>query len=124
METTLDVEWASSMAPGARVLVYAGSDAISTTLLRIYDRIVTDNRAAVLTTSWGRCETDYPRSYLAVDAVLLRAAAQGITVIAASGDTAGLRLRRRHAGRQLPRLASLCAGCRRHRAHRARERLR
>ena len=87
METTLDVEWASSMAPGARVLVYAGSDAMSTTLLRTYDRIVTDNRAAVLTTSWGRCESDYPRSYLnQVDAVLLRAAAQGITVIAASGD--------------------------------------
>lgn len=87
METTLDVEWASAMAPGSRVLVYAGSDAVSTTLLRTYDRIVTDNRAAVLTTSWGRCETDYPRSYLnQVDAVLLRAAAQGITVIAASGD--------------------------------------
>lgn len=87
METTLDVEWASAMAPGSRVLVYAGTDAISTTLLRAYDRIVADNRAAVLTTSWGRCETDYPRSYLSqVDAIFLRAAAQGITVIAASGD--------------------------------------
>lgn len=87
METTLDVEWASAMAPGSRVLVYAGTDASSTTLLRAYDRIVTENRAAVLTTSWGRCETDYPRAYVnQVDAVFLRAAAQGITVIAASGD--------------------------------------
>lgn len=87
METTLDVEWASAMAPGSRVLVYAASDASSTTLLRAYDRIVSDNRAAVLTTSWGRCETDHPVSYLnQVDAIFLRAAAQGITVIAASGD--------------------------------------
>ena len=90
METTLDVEWASAMAPGSRVLVYAGTDASSTTLLRAYDRIVSENRAAVLTTSWGRCETDYPRAYLnLVDAVFLRAAAQGITVIAASGDAGG-----------------------------------
>jgi kumamolisin len=87
METTLDVEWASAMAPGSRVLVYAGRDALSTTFLRIYDRIVTENRAAVLSTSWGRCENDYPNSYLSqLDAIFTRAAAQGITVIAAAGD--------------------------------------
>jgi kumamolisin len=87
METTLDVEWASAMAPGSRVLVYAGRDALSTTFLRIYDRIVSENRAAVLSTSWGRCENDYPSSYLSqIDAIFTRAAAQGITVIAASGD--------------------------------------
>ncbi|MEO8601696.1 MAG: S53 family peptidase [bacterium] len=87
LETTLDVEWASSMAPAAGVLVYAGTDALSTTFLRVYDRIVSDNRAAVLTTSWGRCESDYPQAYLnQIDAVFTRAAAQGITVVAAAGD--------------------------------------
>jgi kumamolisin len=87
LETTLDVEWATAMAPGAKVLVYAGADAAAHTFLRIYDRIVSDNRAAVLTTSWGRCEADHPDSFLSqVDAVFARAAAQGITVIAASGD--------------------------------------
>ncbi|MDX2167400.1 MAG: S53 family peptidase [Deltaproteobacteria bacterium] len=87
METTLDVEWASAMAPQSRVLVYSGGDALSTTFLRIYDRIVTENRAAVLSTSWGRCETDYPQSYLnQLDAIFTRAAAQGITVVAAAGD--------------------------------------
>lgn len=86
-ETVLDVEWASAMAPGAPILVYAGADASSSTFLQVYDRIVSDNRAAVLTTSWGRCEEDLPQSYLQqVDAIFQRAAAQGITVLAASGD--------------------------------------
>ena len=87
LETTLDVEWTTAMAPGAHVLVYAGTDASAATFLKIYDRIVSENRAAVLTTSWGRCEADYPSSYLAqMDAILARAAAQGITVLSASGD--------------------------------------
>lgn len=87
IETTLDVEWATAMAPRAHTLVYAGADAMAATFLQIYDRIVSDNRAAVMTTSWGRCEADYPSAYLAqVDAIFARAAAQGITVIAASGD--------------------------------------
>ncbi len=87
LETTLDVEWATAKAPGANVLAYAGADAAAATFLRVYDRIVTDNRAAVMTTSWGRCEADYPASYLSqVDSVFARAAAQGITIIAAAGD--------------------------------------
>lgn len=87
LESTLDLQWAAAMAPASRVLAYIGTDSLSTTFLRIYDRIVTDNRAAVLTTSWGRCEKDYPAAFLAqADAIFLRAAAQGITVIAAGGD--------------------------------------
>lgn len=87
LESTLDVEWAGALAPQARVLAYVGTDASSTTFLRIYDRAVSDNRAAVLTTSWGRCEQDYPAAYLAqAGAIFERAAAQGITVIAAAGD--------------------------------------
>lgn len=87
LESTLDVEWAAAMAPASRVLAYVGSDALSTTFLQIYDRIVSDNRAAVLTTSWGRCERDYPAAFLAqADAIFQRAAAQGITVVAAAGD--------------------------------------
>jgi kumamolisin len=87
LETTLDVEWTTAMAPGAHLLVYAGTDASAATFLNIYDRIVSENRAAVVTTSWGRCEADYPSSYLAqMDAILARAAAQGITVLSASGD--------------------------------------
>jgi kumamolisin len=87
-ETALDVQWASAMAPGSRVLVYAAANAGTGGFLAVYDRIVSDNRAAVLTTSWGACERELSRSYLEqADAIFERAAAQGITVIAASGDS-------------------------------------
>ena len=87
LESTLDVEWAAAMAPASRVLAYVGTDALVTTFLQVYDRIVSDNRAAVMTTSWGRCERDFPASHLdQVDAVFQRAAAQGITILAAAGD--------------------------------------
>jgi len=86
-ETTVDVEWASAMAPRSRILVYAGEDASADAFLKVYDRIVSDNRAAVLTTSWGACEGRFGHTYLdQAHAIFQRAAVQGITVIAASGD--------------------------------------
>ncbi len=86
-ETTLDVEWASAMAPGAHVLVYAAPSASAASFLQVYDRIVADNRAAVLTTSWGLCERDMPSAMRQqAHTIFQRAAAQGITVLAASGD--------------------------------------
>jgi len=75
------------MASGSRILVYAADGASSSSFLKIYDRIVTENRAAVLTTSWGICERRMPASHLSqAHAIFQRAAAQGITVLAASGD--------------------------------------
>jgi kumamolisin len=87
IETTIDVQWASSLAPTAPVLVYASAEASAHGFLRVYDRIVSDNRAAVMTTSWGVCEQQLSRTYLEQAHILFqRAAAQGITVLAASGD--------------------------------------
>jgi len=86
-ETTLDTEWASAMAPGARILVYAAADTSTAAFLQVYDRIVRDNRAAVMTTSWGLCEREVPSAMRQqAHAIFQRAAAQGITTIAASGD--------------------------------------
>jgi len=48
-ETTLDVEWAGAMAPGARVLAYVGPNSSLDTFTSVYDRIVSDNRASVMT---------------------------------------------------------------------------
>jgi kumamolisin len=86
-ETTLDVEWAGAMAPQSLLLVYEGADSSIATFTRIYDRIVSDNRAAVMTISWGLCESKMPSAYLdQTHAVFQKAAALGITVLAASGD--------------------------------------
>lgn len=90
LETTLDVQWATVMAPRSPVLVYAATDSAASSFLAVYDRIVAENRAAVITTSWGRCEADYPSDLLdQFDAVFARAAAQGITIVAAAGDDGG-----------------------------------
>lgn len=87
VETTVDVQWASALAPESPVLVYAAAEPSAHEFLKVYDRIVTDNRAAVMVTSWGACEQQLSRTYLEqAHIVFQRAAAQGITVIAASGD--------------------------------------
>jgi kumamolisin len=86
-ETDADVQWASSLAPGSPVLVYAAPDTSADSFLQVYDRIVNDNRAAILTTSWGACERRLSNTYLEQAHIIFqRAAAQGITILAASGD--------------------------------------
>jgi kumamolisin len=86
-ETTLDVEWAGAMAPASRLLVYVAANAGVGTFTAMYDRIVSDNRAAVISTSWGLCETAMPRADLdQTHAIFQKAAALGISVLAASGD--------------------------------------
>jgi kumamolisin len=87
-ETTLDVEWAGAMAPGARILAYVGVDSYVSTFTSVYDRIVSDNRAAVMTISWGLCERTMPQTDLDQShAIFQKAAALGISVVAASGDS-------------------------------------
>lgn len=87
VESDADVQWASSLAPGSPVLVYAAPDTSAHSFLQVYDRIVSENRAAVLTTSWGACERRLSNTYLEqAHLIFQRAAAQGITLLAASGD--------------------------------------
>ncbi|GIW40144.1 MAG: hypothetical protein KatS3mg076_0721 [Candidatus Binatia bacterium] len=87
-ETTLDVEWASSLAPGAPVVVYEARDDTVTAFLEMYHQAVVEGRASVLSTSWGICEDALPPRYLEqADAIFQKAAALGISVLAASGDS-------------------------------------
>jgi kumamolisin len=86
-EATLDVEWLSA-APGATVLVYDGADTDSATEQAIFQKMVQDNKADIISISFGGCELWYTQPLLQTDANIFRqAAAQGITVFAASGDT-------------------------------------
>lgn len=88
-EAALDVENVTALAPGAHVLVYeAPNDAMGA--LDAFNRIVSDDAARVVSTSWGMCESDALASSpgaLAVEELLFEeAAAQGQSVFAASGD--------------------------------------
>jgi subtilase family serine protease len=87
-ETTLDLERAGAMAPGAKILVYEGVNSSNSTFEAVYNRIVAENKASVVTTSWGLCEQQMPSALVTLDNnIFAEAAAQGQAWFAASGDS-------------------------------------
>ncbi len=87
-ETTLDLERAGAMAPGAKILVYEGVNGGNGAFEAVYNRIVAENKASVVTTSWGLCEQQMPPALVTLDNnIFAEAAAQGQAWFAASGDT-------------------------------------
>ncbi|WP_067849243.1 S53 family peptidase [Alicyclobacillus mali (ex Roth et al. 2021)] len=96
VETTLDVEQAGGLAPDANVVVY---DAPNTDqgFIDAFYQAVSDNQVDSLSVSWGQPEIDYlpqmnqGQSYvdelLAFTQAFMEAAAQGISVYAAAGDS-------------------------------------
>ncbi|OKI11880.1 S53 family peptidase [Streptomyces sp. CB03911] len=91
IESALDIETVLGLVPNANILVYQGPDAqfaTKTNVLDVYRAMVNDNRAQVLSTSWGICEADADPAMLASENLIFQqAAAQGQTVVAASGDS-------------------------------------
>lgn len=93
VEGYLDVEMSGAIAPGATVNFYiAGYEAVSTpawnplTLAAL--RAIEDNRASVLSASFGECELELGQQGNQIWAGLWeQAAAQGQTVFVSSGDT-------------------------------------
>ena len=101
-ETSLDVEQAGGLAPGADILVYDAPNA-GNGFIDAFAQAVSDNKADSISTSWGAPEI-YNFAALNVDGakvtdtrdagdlrafhqILLEAAAQGQSVFAASGDS-------------------------------------
>ena len=83
-EVTLDIELVAAFAPGSSVLVY---EAPNTTQAWIdeWTRIASDNKAKVVSCSWGEPEVDSPT--LSFDnAIFQQMAAQGQAVFVAAGD--------------------------------------
>lgn len=74
------------MAPGATLNVYVAADGSSDTFTDMYNHFVTDNNSQVMTTSWGLGESAYPDVNLTNEQIFMQAAAQGISMFAASGD--------------------------------------
>ena len=91
IESALDIEDLIGLVPQASLLVYQGPDAAGATyqnVLDVYQKMVDDNRAQVLSSSWGGCELDTPPSFMDAESLIFeQAAAQGQTVTAATGDS-------------------------------------
>ncbi|MBO0939558.1 S8/S53 family peptidase [Fibrella sp. HMF5335] len=88
-EVMLDIEVAGAVAPGAQLIVYFAPntdkgflDAITTAL---HDTV---NKPSVISISWGAAEKNWtPQSLTTFNQAFQGAAALGITVCAAAGDT-------------------------------------
>jgi len=91
-EAALDIDTVIALAPRASLLVYgapAGDYPLST--VDEYTAIVDDDAAEVVSASYGLCEAyvqaAYPGLAAAENTVFTQAAVEGISVLAASGDT-------------------------------------
>jgi hypothetical protein len=89
-EAALDIEAISALAPAASIDVY---EAPNTTIgtLDSYNEIVSQDRANIISTSWGECEqmldTSSPGTRQVENFIFEEAAAQGQTFVAATGDS-------------------------------------
>ncbi len=89
VEAYLDVEWAGATAPGAAIKLYVGGgtalqDGITLASLRAVD----ENSVPIISVSFGLCEAFLGSSGNAlISSIWQQAAAQGQTVLVASGDS-------------------------------------
>lgn len=86
-ETSLDVERSGAMAPGANIVVYEAPNT-NPGFIDLYDAVATQDKVQVMTTSWGQAEFFVPFSYgYLLNQAFMQGAAEGMTMIAASGDS-------------------------------------
>ena len=87
-EAALDIEVAAGLAPGASISVYTGPNDNAAGPIDTLSRMVTDDTAKVLSISWGQCEKMMTGPDVAAERLIFaQAAAQGQSVLAASGDS-------------------------------------
>jgi subtilase family serine protease len=91
-EAALDIEDVLSLAPAAKLEVYRGPNTNAGNF-DLFNRMITDDSAQVISSSWGECEQDLgntltqSRQFAQSENTLFEeAATQGQTVLAASGD--------------------------------------
>ncbi len=92
-ETLLDVEYSGAMGPGIIENVYVANDVLFSTFTDMYNRFVSDTnpngtaKNQIMTTSWGRPETAVPSINITDNQIFEQAAAEGISMFAAAGDS-------------------------------------
>jgi subtilase family serine protease len=91
-EAALDIENLIGLAPNVTVLVYQGpnsnSGAPGSGPYDTFSAIINQDRARVVTVSWGQCEAAMGHANAAAENTLFeQAAAQGQSIVAASGDS-------------------------------------
>lgn len=90
LESTLDVEWMTAIAPNATINIVEGKNAQLSTFTSLFDYVVSHNLSSVVSTSWGTPESttlgSSPSTLSADNNIFKQGAAQGIDFTTASGD--------------------------------------
>ncbi len=90
-EANLDVQWAGAIAPEADLIVYSGPDARNSSMIFTWNEAIARNEVSVITNSFAHREDSEPRAVRRqYSASSMMGAALGITLAAASGDSAGV----------------------------------
>ena len=85
-EVALDIEMVDAIAPHANILVYEGPNTLQG-INDTYAKIINDNRAQIVSTSWGECEAYSGNAELQLlDNLFKQGAAQGMSIYSAAGD--------------------------------------
>jgi subtilase family serine protease len=85
IETTLDVEWAHAIAPGANIVLVLATD--HTSLVENINYAVVHRLGNTISNSWGSDEgLGNPAQFIGLNRILQMAAAQGIDVNFSTGD--------------------------------------
>jgi len=88
IETTLDVEWAHAIAPGANIVLAVAKSNDDTDIYNVQKYVIDHNVGDVVSQSFGEAEQCMDPALLAQSHTLFgQAAAKGITVFASSGDS-------------------------------------
>jgi subtilase family serine protease len=86
-EEALDIEAVHAMAPDANIRYYAAKDCYDDSLIDSLANIVTDNKAQIVSSSWGGTEEGASAgSVNAYEQVFMQGALQGISFMFSSGD--------------------------------------
>ncbi|WP_198152242.1 Ig-like domain repeat protein [Granulicella tundricola] len=88
VEAVLDVEWSGAVAKNATIDLVVASDSATTDGIILSAQYIVDNNVApILSMSWGECELGMGASEAQyVNTLWQQAAAQGVSVIVATGD--------------------------------------
>jgi len=86
-ETSLDVQWAHAIAPGAAIVVVQAKSHLDTDMLSVTQWAIDRNLGDVISQSFGEAEMCADPELIAQEhAAFAAATAKGITLIASSGD--------------------------------------
>lgn len=86
-ETLIDVEWAGALAPEATIIAVIGTGDLTNAVNEALGEAITRNLAPIVSVSYDVCEVFGAPVAAFYDTLFKQAAAQGQSVLVASGDT-------------------------------------